>query len=569
MIASEDGNTMTTTSRVLVIGLDGATLDLVEPWAKAGKLPVLSRLMQEGNYARLRSVLPVLSSAAWSSFMTGVNPGKHGIFDFVRRAPVSYQLRPISRAHIAAPSLWKVLSEQGRHVCVMNVPMTFPPEPINGCLVSGLGTPDYRAFTYPPELGPRLLRRGYQVNRRVYEHGPGQEEAYLQETRDISARLTDATLELLSQETWDFFMVVYRGTDEVAHAFWHHMDDSHPAHGPQQDGAYKHAILEYYQQVDESIGQLLDMAGPDTTVLIMSDHGAGPLYKDVYLNEWLRQEGYLVPAGQGTATGRRLLARLGLTRDGLSRLLRGLGLGRLEPKIKDVLGDHIERLPRNRRGSLDDTVDWSQTRAYSFGYHGQIYLNLQGREPEGIVPPAEYDSLCAEIEASLRALVDPEDGEPVVSAIHRGTQIFHGPQMEYAPDLVVIMRDLAYITRHGHEFGSERGVIFRQPTGHQTGSHRLDGLLIAAGPAIQSAPGEQRAQSILDLAPTILHILGCKVPDSVDGDILRSWLVPSLASKPYDTYHLTGSGGSTTAEGLTEAEEEELAARLQQLGYLG
>ena len=560
---------MTQAHRVLVIGLDGATLDLVEPWSQVGKLPVLAQLMNGGNYAPLRSVLPVLSSAAWASFMTGVNPGKHGLFDFVRREPGSYRLRPVTRAHIAAPSLWKILSEQGRRVAVVNVPMTYPPEKVNGCLVSGLGTPDYKPFTYPPELGSHLLKQGYRVNRRVYQHGPGQEETYLRETYEISAQLTKAALDLLGREPWDFFMVVYRGTDEMAHAFWHHLDATHPAHDPERSPAFRDAILEYYQQVDRYVGQFLDAAGPDVTVFIMSDHGAGPLYKDVYLNEWLRQEGYLVSSRQENLGGRQLLAYLGVTRDEVSRLLRSVGLGRLERWIKDVLGDRIEWLPRNRHGSLQDTVDWSQTRAYSFGYHGQIYINLQGREPRGIVPPAEYEALCSEIETALRGFVDPEDGEPVVSAVYHGTQVFHGSQKAYAPDLVVMMRDLAYITRHGHEFGADGGKVLEPSTTHETGSHRLDGLLIAAGPAIQPRPGAQPETSILDLAPTMLHILDCQIPDDVDGRILRSWLIPSLAGKPRDTFDLREAEHGAVEDDLTEAEEEDLVGRLQQLGYLG
>jgi predicted AlkP superfamily phosphohydrolase/phosphomutase len=559
---------MSKTARVIVIGLDGATLDLVVPWAKEGKLPVLSRLMDRGSYASLRSVLPVLSSAAWASFMTGANPGKHGVFDFVRRGPGRYSLRPVTRAHIAAPSLWRILSQQGRRVCVINVPMTYPPERVNGYLVSGLGTPDFKPFTYPLDLGPRLLKAGYRVNRSVYDHSPGHEEAYLQDSYEITARLTDAALSLLSQETWDFFMVMYRGTDEVAHAFWHHMDDSHPAHDAAGSAAHRHAILEYYQQVDQYTGALLEAVGPDATALIMSDHGAGPLYKDVYLNEWLRQEGYLA-AAQPAVLGRSLLARWGITREGVSRLLRERGLGHLEQGIKDLLGERIEWLPRSRRGSLEDTVDWPRTRAYSFGYHGQVYINLQGREPLGIVPPAEKETLCAEIERALRAWSDPDDGEPVVSAIYRGEQVFHGPQLQYAPDLVVIMRNLAYITRAGHEFSTEPGLLLRPSAIHQTGSHRLDGLLIAAGPAIRPLANQQPGASILDLAPTILHILGCRVPEDVDGEILRSWLIESLAHKPSQPLDMTESGQDGAEEGLTAAEEEELVARLEQLGYLG
>ena len=556
---------MAQTPRVLVIGLDGATLDLVEPWARSGKLPVLAGLMQRGNYAPLRSVLPVLSSAAWASFMTGVNPGKHGVFDFVRRGEGSYRLRPVSRAHIAAPSLWRTLSEHGRRVCVVNVPMTYPPEKVNGYLLSGLGTPDYKPFTYPPALGPRLLKEGYRVNRRLYEHGPGQEDAYLQETYEISAQLTRTALELLNREPWDLFMVVYRGTDEVAHAFWHHMDPGHPAHDPARSPTYRHAILEYYQQVDRDIGRFLQAAGPEATVLIMSDHGTGPLYKDVYLNEWLRQEGYLFPVEQTGPGGRQVLARLGITRQGVSRLLRGAGLGRLERGIKDILGNRIEWLPRSRQGDLDDAVDWSRTRAYSFGYHGQIYLNLQGREPAGTVPPEEYDALCREIERALRAFGDPEDGKPVVSAVYRGDQVFHGPQMEHAPDLMVIMRDLAYITRHGHEFSAEPGSLL-EPS-RETGSHRMNGLLIAAGPAIRPRPDDRQPRSIMDLAPTILHLLRCPASADMDGRILRSWLASPWADMPRMTRNLPAE--EAQAEPLTEAEEEELVERLHHLGYLG
>ena len=152
------------TNKLLIIGLDGATLDLIEPWAKEGKLPVLAGLMQRGAYGRLKSVLPVLSSAAWTSFMTGMNPGKHGLFDFVKRAPNSYWLRPVNRSHIRSASLWKLLSSEGKRVVVVNVPMTYPPEQVNGILITGLGTPAYKTFTYPEDLSQVLVDRGYQAD---------------------------------------------------------------------------------------------------------------------------------------------------------------------------------------------------------------------------------------------------------------------------------------------------------------------------------------------------------------------------------------------------------------------
>jgi predicted AlkP superfamily phosphohydrolase/phosphomutase len=448
--------------------------------------------------------------------------------------------------------------------------MTYPPETVNGFMATGLGTPDFKPFTYPPDLGDRLLSEGYRVNRRTYEYGPGHEDAYLEDTCELTEHVTKAALDLLGQEDRDFFMIVYRGTDELAHGFWRHMDPTHPGHDPVRSPQYGDALLDYYRLIDRHVGRLLEAAGPDTTVLIMSDHGSGPLHKDVYLNEWLRQQGWLITAEGGRSTSQLILARLGLTRNRVSRLLRGVGLHRLERTIKDTLGDRIEVLPRTHWQDVGDAVDWSQTRAYSFGYHGQIYINLEGREPEGIVAPgAEYEALCSEITSALYSLTDPEDGKPVVSTVHRGGETFYGSNMESAPDLVVIMRDLAFITRQGYEFGNQPGMILGPTRTLESGSHRLQGLLIAAGPAIRPKAEEQQEASILDLAPTILHLLKCGIPEAMDGSILRSWLSEPLASRDSKIYDLDQGFAEREEEDLTEEEEGELVERLKQLGYLG
>src|SRR3990172_4656204 len=306
-------------TRVLIIGLDGATLDLVRPWAEAGHLPNLHRLMCEGSYGPLRSVLPVLSSAAWASFMTGTNPGKHGVFDFVRRDPQSYALRAVRGDHIQGESLWHILSREGDTVGVMKVPMTYPPEAVNGFLVSGLGTPDDRHFTYPPELAEELRREGHCVNLRT-PYQPGKERAVLDEMSTCTERLGRSALRLLERHSPDLFMVLFRETDEVAHFFWRHMDPSHPMHDPARDAPFAAAIRDLYAQIDAIIGRLVQAAGPEATVLVVSDHGSGPLYKDVFINEWLRQNGLLVvrnePRPARSAAG--LAARLGLTREGIS-----------------------------------------------------------------------------------------------------------------------------------------------------------------------------------------------------------------------------------------------------------
>lgn len=554
-------------TRALIVGLDGATLDLVQPWAEAGHLPVMADLMSGGRYGVLRSVLPVLSSAAWASFMTGVNPGKHGIYDFVRREQDGYRLRPVHRNHMRGPSLWGLLSRQGRRVGAVNVPMTYPPEPVNGFLVSGLGTPDFRPFTYPESLGSELLARGYQVNKQV-AYQPGNEEAFLQEVYRTTRALTESCLWLMGSRPWDVFTVVYRDTDELAHFFWRHMDAGHPAHDPKRDPPYADAILDYYRRLDADLGRLMEAAGPDTSVLVVSDHGGGPLYRDVFLNEWLRQEGYLAVKGESARLrgGQRALAGIGLTRANVSAALRRLRLGRLERWIKDALGPRIEILPRDRRAEFPAAVDWSRTRAYSFGYHGQIYINLAGREPNGIVAPGEgYAEVREAITADLRRLVDPADGEPVVDAVIPGEAVFHGPRTELAPDLVVVMRDFSYITRQGYEFGGQGGQIFAAPVTHESGSHRMEGMLLMSGDGVRAGGEVAAGADLIDVAPTVLHLLGCPVPAEMDGQVLEDWLD---TDRPVQTVDIDYDALTAGPEGFTEAEEAEIAARLRDLGYL-
>ena len=564
-------------SKVLVIGLDGATLDLVDRWAKAGQLPVISGMMERGFSTPLRSVMPVLSSAAWSSFMTGVNPGKHGIYDFMRREQDSYRLRIVHREHNQAPSLWKLLSDNRRKVGVMNVPMTYPPEEVNGFLVSGLGTPEFKSFTYPTQLSKELLSRGYRVNK-THTFQPGNEAAYLEEVHANAKKQLEAALWLMQTEPWDFFMPVFFDTDQLAHFFWRHMDPEHPDHNPALDGKFANAIQDFYQALDRGIEQIIQAAGQDTTVMLVSDHGTGALYKDVFLNEWLRQEGYLkINDDDAQRSGLRgALARLGITRSQVSQMLHKAGLKKVEAMIKDLLGDRIEILPRTQRAEFPQAIDWSKTHAYSFGYQGQIYINLKGREPGGIVEPGEaYVQLCHEITTALFSLTDPEDGNPVVDAVYRREQVFAGPFLEYAPDLILVMRGLSYITRQGYEFqsspGKDPGRIFAKPGTHESGSHRQDGLLIAAGARVHNLGRIQANVSLVDLAPTILALLDCPVPEEMDGkprqDLFElekiAWSKSSMTSRP-DSSASPGTKRSV----LSESEEREMIERLKSLGYL-
>jgi predicted AlkP superfamily phosphohydrolase/phosphomutase len=556
-------------NRVLIIGLDGASLDVLEPWARAGQLPSLYEIMRTGSYGRLESVFPIVSSAAWTSFMTGTNPGKHGLFDFVRRDADSYRLRPVNRTHSRGVSIWKYLSQEGKKVVVLNVPMTYPVEELNGVIVAGLGAPLNKKFTHPLQLENDLSAHGYRHIKKTF-YRPGNEKAELEEIYELADHVTWLAKKMIQAEDWDFFMVVYRETDEVGHFFWKDQDSNHPQHDPAKAAAFGSAILEYYQHIDHAIGELRQMAGEGVNTIIMSDHGQGALYKDVYLNEWLRQQGFL--STQSTAVNlpasKKLFSRLGLTRSGISAFLRRNHLGKLETLIKDILGDRIAVLPVSNRAEFPEGIDWSRTCAYSFGYMGQIYINLKGREPLGIVEPGqEYEDTLAKICAALYQLTDPQDGKPVVDRILRGAEIYHGAMGSHAPDLLLEMRGFAYITRKGYEFGSQNGAVFSTPATYENGSHRLEGMLVMSGPDVKNDPNRQKNASIMDLAPTILHLFGFQKPAAMDGHVLENWL-NQASGTPENLTEINQVSGGPDEVPLTEEEEQEMVEQLRKLGYL-
>jgi len=375
-------------------------------------------------------------------------------------------------------------------------------------------------------------------------------------------------LQLMKSEPWDFFMFVFRDTDEIAHFFWRFMDESHPAYDPALAQRWKDAVLGYYRVVDDWVGQMVKQAGPGTTVFLISDHGSGPLYKDVFLNTWLETIGFL--ARRVPSAPYRWMQRWGITRKQISGLLRRWNLTSWEVKIKDLLGEKIAWFPDHTGADLQSAVDWSRTRAYSFGYHGQIYLNVRGREPEGIIQPGrEYEQIRDELIEALRAWADPEDHQPVVSHVFKREDIFYGPCFEEAPDLILVMRDFAYITRQGYEFGRNSQEIFAPPATFESGSHRLEGIVIAWGAGIKRL-GEVPPISIMDIAPTVLYLLDVAIPSWMDGRLLREWIVPSLLAQappewrddqPEESGHQDGAS-------WTEEDEEEILERLRGLGYL-
>ncbi|MBK9710473.1 MAG: alkaline phosphatase family protein [Kouleothrix sp.] len=552
-------------NRLLVIGLDAAALNLIEPWVESGLLPNIARILRSGAYAPMRSSMPIMSPPAWTSLITGYNPGKHGIYDFVRLLPGSYRLLSTRRDQTEFRTIFDHASAHGRYVIAMNVPMTYPPKTVNGMMISGLWTPETGKFAHPPALRDELLSWGYRIN--TIEFEPGKEREWLNDTWDVTHRQTEAFARLLRREPWDMAMIVYRAIDEVEAFFWHHSDPAHPKHDPRAAEQFGSSVLDAHKLLDEEIGKLVEAAGPDVTVAIVSDHGGGALHREVFLNVWLEQQGWLRRRQPNKLDELRksLMRRLNLTRESLApRLDWPLALW-----VRDRIPMRLQHtLVPEAKVTLADAVDWSKTRAYSFGNIGQIYVNLRGREPEGVVEPGpEYDRLLDELTAALFELKD--DGVPVVDAVYRGKEIYSGPYADYGPDLNIIMRGMTYAAENWHELDSPQ--LFGDSRTHCTGIHRPLGMIALSGPSIP-AVGRQAEAQIVDATPTMMWLLGLPIPDDVDGQLLRQLVDrASLESQPpvFAAQEQTQGRAEIKPTAWADPEEEqEVLERLRNLGYL-
>ncbi len=554
--------------KVLVIGIDGGTFDVIRPLVQAGELPNLATLMTDGFSADLLSTIPPITAAAWISFMTGRNPGKHGFFDFVGDTHRTYVGDVLSFADLNVRTLWSILGEHGKRMILLNIPMTFPPRPVNGVLVSGLGAPlDSQNITYPPGVYDEL--RGqigeYEIDQSIEQRFDGQIpspaslEDLIHRLHRMTEKRTDAALYFLRKYEWDLFMVVYVITDRLQHLFWRFRDASHPDHDPELAARFGQAIANGYRKVDEAIGRIRREVGDDLTVIVMSDHGFGPLHECFFVNAWLLQKGYL--------TLRRTLSwQFKTGRTSVLRILSRLGLGFLRPLLPERLSQlGIPRLKRVPKG-WQELVDWSRTRAYASGLMG-IDVNLQGREPHGIVSPGEeWEALLQDLTRELRALRHPVTGDRMVDTVLRKEEAYTGPYVEAATDLLFAMKGLACLPHPGHV--TSRRLFGAPPIGWN-GTHRFEGILSMRGPKVRRSVFVKQTQ-IVDLAPTILHLFDLPVPEDMDGRVLVEAMDPGvLASRPVKYSHTDGQNPCQNNGSLvSEEDQEEVREHLRNLGYL-
>ena len=552
--------------KVLVIGLDGVTFDLLGPWIQAGELPNLQKLIGQGASGKLRTTLPPISSSSWSSFLTGVNPGKHGLVDFVYPGADSYKVSMINATSRRTRALWNWLNDAGYKVGLLGIPTTYPPEPVDGFMVSGFLAPGPESeWAHPPELKQELRAElgefllspdeRYRSSRWL--------DRFLDDLATSVENRTQAALYLMRNKPWDLFAVVYWDTDMVQHETWRLLDPDHPRYNPGEAAAHREQILAFHRKVDADVGRLLSEVDSDTLIVVMSDHGFGPVHSFFLTNNWLSNIGLLRFKRSPWTTVKRLLFRLGFTPLKMFRLAKTLGMASLRRQVRFQQKSGL----LNRIFLSFDDVDWPRTQAFSIGSFGQVYVNLAGVRPQGIVQPGpEYQELRDQLVREALDLRDPRTGEPLVERVYRREEIYSGPYIARTPDLIVQPRGWEYMAFGHADFGSNKLV---ESIIGLSGHHRPDGVLILAGAGVK--PGVQlEGASILDLAPTILHTMNVPVPEDLDGRVLvEAFTASAPLARPvtYSQANLYKDG--TPEPDFSDQDMEQVQEKLRGWGYAG
>lgn len=521
-------------AKVFVIGLDGATLDLIMPWVEQGKLPALKRLMGSGISGELNSTVLPISAPAWASFVTGKNPGKHKVFDFMERGRGSYDQVPVNSRSRDGKAVWNLLNDVGKKVGLINIPVTYPSEEVDAFMITGFPTPETkRGFVHPQTLLSELDEKFGSFKLHPDEvYTRGKEDVFIESVYEVTEKTLGATLYLMEKYEWDFFMTVFGGIDILSHWFWKYMDPDHPEYDANEATEYGDVIQRIYQKIDEKIGEILKRLDEDTTVIIMSDHGFGAVHKSLYLNNWLKDIGLLKLKENKSTRIKYWLFRHGLVLNNIFKLSAIAGFAKHGKKSVATSQRSADMLKKLFISFLD--IDWSLTKAYSTGNFGQIFINMRGREPGGIVEPGrEYGELREFIIDELYKLKDPESGEKIIDQVYKREEIYSGAHLEQAPDLLLLSRDMKYITTRYFEFASN--MLVAPPTRMTSGNHKMNGTLIMKGRNIKNGAKVQGA-NIIDIVPTILGIMGVPIPTDMDGKVLTDVFEESFLAKNQIVY---------------------------------
>jgi len=532
--------------RILIIGLDGATFDILDPLMAAGRMPNLKGLIETGASGILYSTKPPITPAAWTTFMTGKGPGRHGIVDFEKYDVRTNRLSFNSTYEIREKTIWEVLSEKGFRVGSINLPMTYPPRRVNGFMISGFETPSTDVdFTWPPDLKQDILARWPDYNYRSdwHRHTFGGDDL-LRRNLDYIERSFTQGFEIAThcgqKYGWEVMMVLYKLVDNLQHKAWRYLDPTTAAHHPRRS----EMAARCFEALDRSVGELADYARRhEALVIVMSDHGHGSLDGKAQANALLRQWGYLKiksPLTQASLRASRIYHRM--------------------------MGHNTKRFAANQGIEYDLALDWSQTKACVMhaGMYGFLYISLKDRQPNGVVDPKDYESLREELRQRFLSVTARQlDGRiiQVFPEVHRTEELYNCRREDqpWLPDLLLVPYPGLAVVR---KIRGSAAVRWYAP-GHKEGTHRVEGIMIVNGPHVLQ--GCKLNAQIADIAPTLLAVLGLRVPQDMEGKVLTDL----FETKPVVEFEPPQEIEAAEHEEVyTDKEKEALTKRLADLGYL-
>jgi len=527
--------------RVLLIGWDGADWRILDPLLERGDLPNLQALIARGQRGVLKSTIPTHSWAAWPSFLTGVDPADHGVYDILETVPGTHKQYPVTFKSIKERTFVEDLSAAGKVGVYADVPLMFPPPEINGKILAGGVLPKGRTYSHPADLPDELEKAGvpWVINGMSWTTYRNKPDAYLDEALEITGKRIRATEWLMDNSDWDLMASVWVSVDRTQHALSNYVAPDHPDYARNDKTAIGARVRDVYKQLDDGIGRFVSRARPDDLILFISDHGFQAVTRTVHMDHLLKRFGFLEFSASNVVFGP----------------MQWGPVRKVARKAYDLLGLH-------GKVSLPQSVNWSKTKAFTtIRSTGEgVSINLAGREPDGIVDPADFERTRDQVMDALSSFTDPVTGKKPVKAIYRREEIFKGKHADTAPDILMEPAE-QYSLTHAKSAIEKADWI--------SGDHRIDGVIVAAGPAVR--PFESQPL-LVDMAPTILAALDAPASIEHTGRVLHE-VVGSEAhvthaepSRP--AVVIPGMPTGDEESTVTDTEADEMEEHLRGLGYL-
>lgn len=503
-------------NRLLVVALAEATFDLIIPWMEEGELPAFKKFFEEGTTGKLKSSVPMITPQMWGNLITGKNPGHHGLFDFWQRGKDG-KFKEVNGSQIKVKPIWKLLTEKGLSSGIVNIPFTYPPQKINGFMISGEDAPGaHPSIAYPNKIYNEVVEKFGRYRLKDIFPGGRKKEDYLTLVEEDIRKQTDVLVYLILKNNWDFFFTFYSATAITQHYFWKDMQLS--------NNEYKDIIKNAYKSLDAAIDRLIKSAGENTIVFLISECGAGPLISGVQINTWLQKERFLTFKNSNGKSQKKISSSKGksLLRSKISDFRKNVQT-HIPQSLFYFTNKNMHWLKRWIQTYLAGSdIDWNKTLAFSRGKEGDIFINLKGRDPNGVVEQEQYENVRDQIIQKLSSLIDPSNGKKAVNKVYRREELYSGPYIEFAPDLIIDWVDSSYMPT---ESDRDKDSVFVErwranmnwPT---SGSHRTDGILLARGPGITKNKKIENS-GIIDMTPTWLYLLNQEIPNDMEGNVIR------------------------------------------------